>query len=221
MGDLFWRTCFVIVQAIIGLLVFGNDIWQRLRTGRGALRFPAIDQPKVFLTDVSFWFAVALWVALGVSWFFVPGSREALLPIAGEWDNAAASLGFALALAGLALIHFGLRALGRQFRTSIDYGEQTRLVTHGIYRHLRNPMALGLMLQGWALLLMHQTWAALGTALLLHLANRLRVHFEEERLRVVSGSEYANWCLTSGRFLPRWRKRQDPPQFPRSGRSFS
>jgi protein-S-isoprenylcysteine O-methyltransferase Ste14 len=167
---------------------------------------PGGSRPAVWITDALFWLAVGGWVALGISWFFAPASRTLLLPLSSAPLDLPAILGLAIALAGLWCIIAGIRALGRWFRTSIDYGERTHLVTGGPYRYMRNPMALGLILQGWGSALLHQSWAAISIAVLLHATNRLRIHFEEGRLVALLGEEYVAWTRRTGRFLPRLRR---------------
>lgn len=203
MNQLVFRTIFILLQAAVGVLVFYNEIWQRLGAGQGGFRPPQKRNVFAFIIDWLFWLGVMVWVAVGVTWFFVPMSRARFLPFLASTIEIVQWFGLATAVAGVYFIAAGIISLGSSFRTSIDHDETPVLVTRGIYRHIRNPMALGLLLHGWAGFLLHQSWIALAAALILHITNRLRVHFEEGYLRRTLGKPYTDYCHRVGRFLPK------------------
>lgn len=209
MTDLFFRSYLIILMALTGLMVLIADIRMRAQSGHGALRLPDIKRLPVFSADCVFWLAIAGWVLTGTTWFYNSNSRLDYLPISESLNIPVQIFGLVIGVAGLFYITAGVFTLGMSFRTSIDFGEKAQLITSGIYRHCRNPMALGLILLGWATALLHQTFFAILVALVLHLTNRMRVHFEEKYLTIIIGERYTEFCGSTGRFftLP-YRKRK-------------
>jgi methyltransferase len=100
--------------------------------------------------------------------------------------------GFTWALAGPALVLFAagqtlrylaISALGRRWTVSIVTVPGERVVTRGVYRYLRHPNYLGVVLEIAALPLIHGAWV---TALLFSAANAgvlaMRIRAEEQAL---------------------------------------
>ena len=199
-----WLQAIILVT--IGICVVSVDIWQRKRTGKGAFRVPNSKNIKVFLNDLIFWLSVCSWVALGIWWIFAAESQPRFLPLNENYYLPAQIVGVIAGIFGLVSVVSGLQALRLHFRTSIDYGEKTTLITSGIYKYCRNPMALGLLLQGWTTALFMQTWPSFVTAVLLHTTNRMRVYFEEQQLLAILGDQFRTFCKNVGRFLPKLRK---------------
>lgn len=77
-----------------------------------------------------------------------------------------------------------------------------RLETRGIYRTIRNPSYLGLLISslGWVLAFPSVVGVILTTALLVPLVARIRA--EERLLREHFGSEYETYCARTWRLLP-------------------
>lgn len=96
---------------------------------------------------------------------------------------------------------FGFLHLGRNLSPWPHPRETNRLVTHGIYRHLRHPLYLSLVgfASGWAL--WRQSWLAfLGSAFLLAV---LRVKAErEEHLLRQRHPHYEAYARATGGFWP-------------------
>jgi protein-S-isoprenylcysteine O-methyltransferase Ste14 len=81
-----------------------------------------------------------------------------------------------------------------------------KLVVHGLYRYVRNPMYLGVLtvLLGWVVIFGGRTLTvyACCVGICFHL---FVVFYEERRLRKQFGSEYVDYCMKVGRWLPRFR----------------
>jgi protein-S-isoprenylcysteine O-methyltransferase Ste14 len=192
----------VLVTLLVIALAFGvNAVRQKNRSGRTSLRRPDRRRPAVWLGDVLFWIAVAVWAGSAVAFVVWPLGRASLHAWSGELAPAMRLAGAVVLLPGLAAILWGFASLGLSFRTSIDYGERIQLVTRGVYRHSRNPMAAGLILVGWGTAMMVQSVPSVLAALGLTLANLLRVHNEEAFLRGKFGSAYERYRREVPRFL--------------------
>lgn len=185
----------------IGIAFLVSNLRQKQRTGRTTLRWPDPRHPGVVLTDLLFWLSVVGWIAGACAWVVWPQSRDHLGPLWAAPAGLVQVLGAVVLYFGVSIILWGFISLGGSFRTSIDYGEHTSLVTRGVYRYSRNPMAAGLMLVGWGTALLHQTTYSLVVATGLTLANRLRVSHEERQLRRILGSDYLLYLQRVPRFL--------------------
>ena len=136
--------------------------------------------------------------ARSVGWF---GRLECL--------NHPAARGFgvaALVLAGVCLI-WGEVSLGRSFRVALPENKQP-LVTHGIYRFTRNPLALSVDLLALGILLLAPSWLALVSLILNVAGYEWKIRIEEAYLHEAHGAAYAIYCDRTGRYLPRIPRRR-------------
>ena len=109
-------------------------------------------------------------------------------------------------LAGVCLV-WGEVSLGHSFRVALPESVQP-LVTHGIYRFTRNPLALSVDLLALGVLLLAPSWLALTSLALNVLAYERKIRIEEAYLRDAHGAAYAAYCQRPGRYLPRSFRRQ-------------
>ena len=109
--------------------------------------------------------------------------------------------GAAVVLAGVC-ITWGELSLGRSFRVALPESRQP-LVTHGIYRFTRNPLALSVDLLTLGVLLLAPSWLALVSLLLNVAGYECKIRIEEACLQEAHGAAYAAYCARTGRYLPR------------------
>ena len=112
-----------------------------------------------------------------------------------------AAAGWALVAASLALLVTAQAQMGAAWRIGIDE-RATPLVTHGLYRVVRNPIysAMDLVLVG--ALLIAPSPATLAAALLVAAALALQTRLEERHLVALHGARYLAWAARVGRFVP-------------------
>ncbi len=181
--------------AVIAWVVFGltSIVWrfwhQRRSTGEfGLRRF----SPAVTLVALSFAVAVAVPV-LEVSGILERSVAPNLQIAAGI---AAMALGFGLTL--VAQIQ-----MGPSWRVGVQPGERTELVTHGLFRYIRNPIFSGVIVSavGAALLVPKPAMmiAAVGSLVGIELQVR---RVEEPHLEALHGAAYTDYARRVGRFLP-------------------
>ena len=106
-----------------------------------------------------------------------------------------------LILAGICMI-WGELSLGRSFRVALPEHKQP-LVTHGIYRFTRNPLALSVDLLALGVLLLAPSFLALASWVLNIIAYEGKIRIEEAYLRKAHGAAYTAYCQRTGRYLPR------------------
>ncbi|MCU1278662.1 MAG: putative protein-S-isoprenylcysteine methyltransferase [bacterium] len=110
--------------------------------------------------------------------------------------------GWALVAASLALLVIAQTQMGAAWRIGIDE-RATPLVTHGLYRVVRNPIysAMDLVLGG-ALLIAPSPWS-LAAAVAVVVALALQTRLEERHLVALHGVRYLAYAARVGRFVPR------------------
>jgi protein-S-isoprenylcysteine O-methyltransferase Ste14 len=127
-------------------------------------------------------------------------------------DNAIVkTLGIAALLLALVLIVWGELSLGMSFRVGLSESTQP-LVTHGIYRLVRNPLALSVDLVALGVLLLAPSWLALISLVANAASYEWKVRIEEAYLRQTHGVAYDAYCTRTGRYLPR-------PPWPKGGQT--
>ena len=140
--------------------------------------------------------AVAVYVPLGLA-----GGRGGPPP---EWGVAqyAALLPLASGCAVYFWCLWDFAAFGRGTPAPVD--APRRLVVRGLYRHVRNPMYVGVLLviAGWALLFRSPRVLGYGAAVALFF-HLFVVAVEEPSLRGKFGNSYGQYCREVGRWLPR------------------
>ena len=111
-------------------------------------------------------------------------------------------LGALLFIIGGALRLWPVFVLGNRFSGLVAIQPGHRLVTDGIYRNLRNPSYLGMLITavGWALAF--RSGVGLLLVALTMVPLMARIHAEEALLRAQFGSEYEAYCKRSWRLIP-------------------
>ena len=157
------------------------------------------------------------WALLGSAVFLViaPGTLAGYIPWTfTRWQMRAPFFPFARAV-GVMEIFLGLPVLLDSFArfalqgfgTPAPVAPPSRLVVSGLYRYVRNPMYVAVMLiiLGQAMLFGDVRLIYYGAAVALgfHLFVLL---YEEPALRAKFGDDYADYC----RHVPRWRIRFRP-----------
>jgi protein-S-isoprenylcysteine O-methyltransferase Ste14 len=146
----------------------------------------------------------------------VPGTVAVYVPLGlapgrGGWParwgvaQYAALLPLACGCAAYLWCLWDFAAFGRGTPAPLD--APRRLVARGLYRYVRNPMYVGVLLviAGWALLFRSTLILGYGAvvALIFHL---FVVAVEEPTLRGKFGRSYEQYCRDVGRWVPKVRR---------------
>jgi len=146
--------------------------------------------------------ATVLLLLVAVSYCLNSRSVELFGRIALLDHPVARSLGAVmLVLCGVCIV-WGEISLGRSFRVALPENKQT-LVTHGIYRFTRNPLALSVDLLALGVLLLAPSWLALSSLISNLLGYERKIRIEEAYLREAHGAAYTTYCARTGRYFPK------------------
>lgn len=110
--------------------------------------------------------------------------------------------GFAILIVGSVLRMWPVFVLGDRFSGLVAIQPKHRLETTGIYRNIRNPSYLGLLVGalGWALLFRSGVGVVIVALLVIPLMARIRA--EERLLAERFGAEYESYKARTWRLLP-------------------
>ena len=105
---------------------------------------------------------------------------------------------------GLWLFYRSHADLGANWSITLEVREQHRLITHGVYRRIRHPMYIALLLYSVGQTLVLPNWVA-GPSYLVAFAILFvfRVHAEERMMLEQFGDEYAAYMARTQRLVPR------------------
>ncbi|MEB3222128.1 MAG: isoprenylcysteine carboxylmethyltransferase family protein [Candidatus Sericytochromatia bacterium] len=113
------------------------------------------------------------------------------------------SLGFIVALGGMALRYWAIQTLGAMFTSAVHLRADHRLVETGPFRWIRHPGYAGTLafLVGMACGL-ENPWLAAALLAIHGLAYAYRIHVEEACLRDHFGEAYGAYAARTWRLLP-------------------
>lgn len=113
------------------------------------------------------------------------------------------ALGVLAAIAALVMFRLTHKALGAMWSVSLELKQEHRLVTSGVYRHLRHPMYTAFWLMALAQALLLSNWMA-GLAGLVGFGTLyvLRVGEEERMMEEAFGEEYRLYSARTKRIIP-------------------
>ena len=138
-------------------------------------------------------------IALMMAYFSAYTDRVGFWTLDGD---AMRWVGVGLCAAGGVLRIVPVYVLRNRFSGLVAIQAGHRLETQGIYRTIRNPSYLGLLISslGWVLAFRSVVGVILTAALLVPLEARIRA--EERLLREHFGAEYDTYCARTWRLLP-------------------
>jgi protein-S-isoprenylcysteine O-methyltransferase Ste14 len=118
--------------------------------------------------------------------------------------------GYRLEVAGIVLIVVGLGirwtaiiSLGRSFSSNVAIRESQTIKSTGLYRFIRHPSYLGLLLILLAAGIHSRNWIGFAVALLPPTAALIyRIYVEEAALAAAFGEEYSTYCRNTKRLIP-------------------
>jgi len=117
--------------------------------------------------------------------------------------HALKAAGVMVMLAGLAVRWSAIFTLGKSFSSNVAIQESQQITRAGLYRFVRHPSYLGLLLVFLAIGLHSRNWVSFALVLVPAAAALLyRIHVEEVALAEAFGEEYAAYSKATKRLVP-------------------
>ncbi len=137
-------------------------------------------------------------LAPGLDWLFAPIPYLGRTPVRGA--------GALVLVAALTVIRTGQKQLGASWRIGVDRsGAAPGLVERGLFRHTRNPIAVGMFLNASGLFLALPNAVTFAIVWVVLVILQVRIRVEEEHMRTIYGVAYDAYCRRTPRWL--WKGR--------------
>ena len=144
--------------------------------------------------------AILAMLSLFLLWFLPFADRRSIWTMHAElWRY----VGLALCAAGAAIRIAALRSLNEFFSAYVTLQPNHRLVQSGIYRSIRHPLYLSLLLAPVGVALVFKSWLALPIQLLAVIFVAERIGQEESLLAARFGDEWKNYRARTWKLIPR------------------
>jgi protein-S-isoprenylcysteine O-methyltransferase Ste14 len=176
----------VIVGGVVAALLMRLDV-DPLRRGAAAVGWQKVE------------LAALLGMSLGLLWFLPFADRRGIFVLHGKWWRW---VGLAMCGVGVAVRLLALKALGQWFSAYVTLQPGHRLVREGIYRWVRHPLYLSLVLGPAGVALVFRSPLALPIFGLAVAFCVDRIGKEERLLAERFGSEFLEYRGTSWKMLP-------------------
>lgn len=148
----------------------------------------------------------ALIVVVGV-YAVAPDLYPLFVPVPALHVAPVRYAGAALLLVALLVVRLAQHQLGPAWRIGVDRsGTPTDLVTSGLYRVSRNPIAVGMVLSAWAFFLALPNMVTFTIANLAVFIFQVRIRIEEQHLVGLHGQAYLDYQRTTPRWLAAGRR---------------
>ena len=119
----------------------------------------------------------------------------------GESD-ALRYCGLALFLLGFIGMNWAEASLGKLFSVQVTIQAGHQLITGGLYRYLRHPRYLGIILFNLGIALLYRSWLALILVAALSAVLLWRISDEETLMQAEFGADWQAYCKRSWRLIP-------------------
>jgi protein-S-isoprenylcysteine O-methyltransferase Ste14 len=112
-------------------------------------------------------------------------------------------VGLSLLVLGVLGVIVAQAQMGKSWRAGVDPAERTELVTHGLFRRMRNPIYSSMIVAGAGMALVVSNAVTVVSAVAILAGSEILVRrVEEPYLRSTHGEVYEEYVARSGRFVP-------------------
>jgi protein-S-isoprenylcysteine O-methyltransferase Ste14 len=110
--------------------------------------------------------------------------------------------GLAIFVVGFVIMNWAEIALGKYFSIQVTVQEDHRLMTNGLFKYVRNPRYLGIILNNIGISVVFRAWLALTLTAALTAVLIWRIHDEEALRHAEFGESWAAYQSHTWRLLP-------------------
>ena len=144
-----------------------------------------------------------LWIVITVSITACQWIREATAPNMFNGAHALKTAGGLVMLVALAIRWTAIFTLGKSFSSNVAIQDSQQITRTGLYRFVRHPSYLGLLLVFLAIGLHSRNWVSFAVVLVPTTAALLyRIHVEEAASKKAFGEEYVAYSKATKRLIP-------------------
>jgi protein-S-isoprenylcysteine O-methyltransferase Ste14 len=144
-----------------------------------------------------------LWIVIATSITACQWISAATRPNMFGGAHALKTAGVIVMLAGLAVRWTAIFTLGKSFSSNVAIQDSQQITRAGLYRFVRHPSYLGLLLVFLAIGVHSRNWISLAVVLLPTTAALLyRIHVEETALAEAFGDHYVAYSEATKRLVP-------------------
>jgi protein-S-isoprenylcysteine O-methyltransferase Ste14 len=145
--------------------------------------------------------AIILVYSMYLALFFIPFFDRCGIGVMSVSD-AVRICGVVLSALGYALIFTSGLALGRQYSADVTIQKDHQLVTWGVYRFIRHPRYLGVIVLAVGVPLVFHSWIGLLACLYFTGLVLFRIKDEEIAMHKEFGAQWETYCHRSWRLIP-------------------
>jgi protein-S-isoprenylcysteine O-methyltransferase Ste14 len=144
-----------------------------------------------------------LWIVIFASITACIWISEATAPNMFAGADALKVAGLVVLVIALIIRWSAILTLGRSFSSNVAIHDSQKINRSGLYRFVRHPSYLGLLLVFLAIGLHSRNWLSLTIVLVPTTAALVyRIHVEEIALKAAFGDEYTGYSKTTKRLIP-------------------
>lgn len=183
------------LQIVIYLaLLFCLSEFILMLTRRSKKRVRKVKKDKMSL--LLFWIVISISITIG---FF-----KANYSLWSDFNSSIALLGLIIFATGVAIRWTAILQLSKEFTVDVAVSKKHQLHTTGMYKYVRHPSYLGLLLICLGLsIAMNSIISLLIVSLPILFVTLYRIQIEESILRVEFGQVYENYMQTTHRIIPK------------------
>jgi protein-S-isoprenylcysteine O-methyltransferase Ste14 len=111
-------------------------------------------------------------------------------------------IGLAFYIVGFITMHLVERHLGKQFSVEVVIQKNHKLVTDGLFRYIRHPRYLGIIIFATGIALIFNSWSGLFLILLIIIVLLWRINDEEKLMQNEFGERWAAYKEGTDRLIP-------------------
>lgn len=146
---------------------------------------------------------IILWIVIAASITACQWISEATRPNMFGGAHALKIAGVIVLIVALAIRWTAIFTLGKSFSSNVAIQDSQQMIRTGLYRFVRHPSYLGLLLAFLAVGLHSRNWISFAIVLVAPTAALLyRIHVEEAALAQAFGDDYAAYSRVTKRLIP-------------------
>ena len=200
------NCCIIIIMALIAIIIFsltaliGRVVFHYKLTGTSGIKFE-----RKSLSSASF-SIYSILVSAGFYGIVILSILDVLDKFNAQFNLGANGiiLGWIIALLGLLVTMVAQYQMGASWRYIGSKSNDTKLITHGLFKYSRNPIYVGGLIFFIGVIILLTDYLTILFLIFIFTGLEILVRYHEEpHLRKIHGKAYENYCNEVSRFIPR------------------